>query len=154
MDVLITTKTQTIAGPTVSINCPLCKAASVPAESFEQIERLELFFVIPLFRLRNTFVRCTACGRQLIATVTTEEIANYSAEALSHYLVGRVSLVGKFLALASVVLCWVPIVGLVLGIVGILVNLRTVGWPRTLSWIGTGLSALLTMAAFVMMAME
>jgi hypothetical protein len=153
MDILITTKTQTRPGPTIKINCPLCSATSVSAESFEQIDRLGLFYVIPLFRLRNTFVKCSACGKQLIAKVTTDEIANYSADDLSHFLAGRVSLISRFLALASVLLCWAPIVGLALGIVGILANLRSIGWPRTLSWIGTALSAVVTIAFFVLLAM-
>lgn len=152
VDILITTKTQKTPGPTVTVNCPLCNATSVSAESFEQMDHLSLFYVIPLFRLRNTFVRCSACGKQLTANITIDEIADYSADELSYYLAGRVFLISRFLAVASVLLCWVPIVGLVLGICAVVANLRTVGCLRTLSWIGAVLSALVTIALVAILA--
>jgi hypothetical protein len=45
-------------------------------------------------------------------------------------------------------------VGLGLGIAAILANLRTVGWPKTLSWIGMILSSLVTIAFLVLLALH
>jgi len=86
--------------------------------------------------------------------VTIGELANYSADDLSHHLSGRVYLVSKFLAIAGVLLCWMPFVGLGIGIAGVLANLRTVGWPRTMSWIGTILSSLIMIAFLVLLAFQ
>lgn len=154
MSIVITTTTQTIAGPTVAIHCPHCESKSVSAESFEQVDHLGLFYVIPLFRHHNTFLKCTSCGKQSIVKLSIDELEGLSSDDISQFLVGRVPLISKFLALASVALCWAPVVGLVLGVFGILANLKTIGWPKTVSWIGTALSAVVTIAFFVILALD
>jgi hypothetical protein len=140
MSILITTTTQKNPGPTIRMNCPQCLAKEAPAESFEQIDRVGLFYVIPLFQIRNTFVTCGKCRRQSICKVTTAEIANFSADDLSDYLVRRVPLVCQFLAVASVLLSVAPFAGPLLGIVAVLANWRTIGWPKTVSRVGLGMS--------------
>jgi hypothetical protein len=47
MDLILTTKSQQNPGPDISINCPLCDATEAPAESFEQVDELGLFWLIP-----------------------------------------------------------------------------------------------------------
>lgn len=153
MSILLTTKTQQIPGPTVDINCPHCAASSVASASHEQVDRLGLFYIIPLFGLRNTFIRCGACGKQLTSKLRIDEIANYSADDLSHFLAGRVLLVNVFLAVASVLLFWAPIVGLILGVIAVLLNRRAAPWLRTLSWVGMSLSAVITVAVVILLIM-
>jgi len=154
MQILITTRSEHIPGPTIVMHCPLCNANSVPADSYEQIDRLGLFWVIPLLRVRNTFVQCSACGKKSIAKVTTNEIADYSADELSYYLTGYISIVARFLAIASLLLFWAPAIGLVLGISAVLANLRTVGWPRMMSWVGAILSGIVTIGLLVLSVLD
>ena len=149
---LITARTQKTPGPTVTINCPLCRAASAPAESFDQLDHLRLLDLVPLFRVRNTFLRCGACGKQLTAKAGIDQIANLSTDELSRSLAGRVSLISMFLAVASVLLCWMPILNLALAVIAILANLRTRGWPRTVSWIGGGLAVLVSLLFVLVLA--
>ena len=154
MDILITSKTQKIPGPSVQINCPACHADNVQAESLKQVDQLGLFYIIPLFRLTNTFVTCTACRREMMSAVSIDEIENISPLDLSSHLSVRVSFVSKAVAVLSILLFFMPIVGLILGVLSILLNLRTVGWPKTLSYVSTVLAAIVTFGLMILLALN
>ena len=153
MDVLINSRIQKTPGPTVTINCPACNAKSAPAESMHQVDQLELFYLLPIMKLRNTFVTCHECNKQLICSAPFDELDGLSVDDLSQHLVHHVSIIKKFLALASVLLCWAPFVGLVMGCISLAVNWRTTGWPKTLSYVGIGANALLTAALMIFIAL-
>jgi len=137
-------RVQRSPGPTVTIHCPVCNARDVSAESYEQLEHLRLFYVIPLLKIRNTFVRCSACAAESIAEIGIEEIGSRSADELVCFLAGRVSLVSRFLAIVSILLFWVPLVGLALSVCALLANRRTIGWPKAVSIVATVLAAIFT----------
>lgn len=149
MALFVSVKVRKQHGPTVLIDCPLCLASSVPASSSEQVDDLMVLHVIPVFRLRNTFVTCSACNQELISKIARAELADYSASQLSHSLAVRGSFVGSFLSLACLILCWVPAVGLVLGIIAVWLNRRAVGWPRTASRIGLSVAGVITVVLTV-----
>ncbi len=153
MDVLINTRITKIPGPTVTIDCPACKAKSVNGESVRQVDQLELFYLLPFMKLRNTFVTCHECNKQLICTAPFDELGELSVDDLSQHLVHHVSIINKFLALASVLLCWVPFVGLLLGCISLAVNWRITGWTKKLSYIGIGASAVLTAAFMIILSL-
>ena len=139
---------------TFLIDCPACGKDSVPSVWVENQEVLKLFHLIPIYTHRTIFVTCGACRRQLISKISIDDAARMSAKDISLYLTIRESLVGKFLALTSVALFWAPMIGPVLGILGIFMNRRSVAWARTLSWTATVLSLLLTAAILLLMAFE
>jgi hypothetical protein len=60
------------------------------------------------------------------------------------------SLVGRVLALLSILLFCAPFLGFVLGVAAILINSRDGGWSRTVGWIATGLSLVVTIAFVVL----
>ena len=154
MHIMMTAKSRRTAGPTVPINCPHCKGNSVRAESFEQVDHVMLFHVIPLFRLRNTFLKCTSCGRMSIAKLSIDELKGYSCDAISQFIVAYVPLVNRFVPIASVLLCWAPVVGLALGVFGIILNRKTNGWLKRISWIGTALSVVPTIFSLVALLLQ
>jgi hypothetical protein len=54
---------------------------------------------------------------------------------------GREStLVGRTLCLAALLVCWVPLLGIVPALVAAGLNVRTTEWPRRASWIGLGVA--------------
>lgn len=58
--------------------------------------------------------------------------------------------VGRVIALLSLLLICAPIINLILASIGVAMNRRDTGWPRLASWIGFCL-ALLTTVAFVVL---
>ncbi len=154
MYLLITTKTRRTPGPVVEIHCPMCGANSVAAQSFEQLETIGLFYVIPLLWFRNTFVRCSACGKDSVSKIKIDELERYSADDLTHFLARRTSFISKFMAVASLIICWIPFVGLAFAVIAVLSNLRSNGWPRTLSWVSTIIATLVMVAVSVLLLLE
>jgi hypothetical protein len=152
MDVLITTRSQKIPGPELEINCPKCGASRTSAASYEQRDALSLFFIIPLFTVTNTFVKCAACGAKLTSRLSIDELQPHSAAEVSPYLSHEVSFVVKFLAIASILLFIAPIVGLVLAVLTVILSLRSGGWPRTLGIVALVLSGFVTISLFVLLA--
>jgi serine/threonine protein kinase len=54
----------------------------------------------------------------------------------------RGSLVGRAVAVLSVLLCCMPLIGFLLALVAVVMNLRSVGWPRSVSCVAAGISLL------------
>jgi hypothetical protein len=50
------------------------------------------------------------------------------------------TLVGRFLALLSILISWAPFVNLAVALIALLVNARVAGWPRIVSFLGLVLS--------------
>jgi hypothetical protein len=63
------------------------------------------------------------------------------------------SLVGRVLALVSILLFCLPPLGLGLGIAAVVMNRRVVGWPRTVSWIAMSLSVILSIAFVIVLVL-
>jgi hypothetical protein len=57
--------------------------------------------------------------------------------------------VGRFLAILSIGLFFMPLVGLGLPVISLLVNRRVSGWPRTISVVALVLAALVTVVFIV-----
>jgi hypothetical protein len=152
MSILITSRSTKTPGPMININCPACQATEVPADSLQQVDRLELFYLIPFFQLKNTFVTCSACRKQLISSADINEMANLSAADLSQHLVSHVSFVNKAVAILAIAMCWVPIIGLGLGLLGVALNWKTTGWTKTLSLISVIVGAVILGVFFILLA--
>ena len=137
-----TSKTQRKNGPTIRIHCPGCGERDTPADTFEVVERIKLY-LIPLPTQRERQVICRWCGAAWVTHLQLEELATLSADELITYLVPRVSIVVYFLAIASVLLFCMPVVGLVLGIAGLVGSWKSGGLAYRLSISGIVLTVLL-----------
>lgn len=91
-------------GPEIAINCPMC-GARVLAQTYEQLEKLTLFFFIPVVKVRNTLVTCPNCSEELISKISIDEIADLSAEIIEASLKMRCSFAASALAVLSI-LVW------------------------------------------------
>lgn len=129
-------------GPDVQMNCPGCGSVAL-ARTYEREEKIRVYHV-PFLTQREVYVECKRCRMVRLATVPLAELDRYSADELDAHLHERVSIIVKFLALASLVLFCVPFVGLIIGLSALLASYRTGGWPRAVSVIGVLLSLVLT----------
>ncbi len=89
------------------------------------------------------WVVCSACKARLFSKVSGSELATRTADQLVGVVVPRVGLVKQFWAVASILLAIAPLVGIIVAIIAYLVNRKSVGWPRTVSKIGLGISGFL-----------
>jgi hypothetical protein len=117
------------------INCAKCGAQNVAASCYDLRENVNVI-------IRNTtaWVTCSACGTDLYSKFPSDQIIGRSAEELGGIIIWRVSLVGRFLAILSVCLGILPIVGLAIAVAAIALNWRHRGWPKILSIVGLGLA--------------
>src|SRR5690606_22827155 len=94
-------------------------------------ERPVLLRLVPLPASRHIFIRCSACGRDLLAQARDlEELYDLSPQELLGQLQPYVSGVGRFLVVAALVLFWLPFVAPLLAIGGFMMTRRHRGWRR------------------------
>jgi hypothetical protein len=76
-----------------------------------------------------------------------------ASEGLPEHLVNTScrpsGLVGRVLALLGLLLCWTPFLGLVLNLIGILVNRKTDDWSLVVSKVGLVFSAFVTTVTLI-----
>lgn len=152
MGVWITTHREQTLGPDLKINCPKCGALDTSAASYELRDQLKLLFVIPLFKLTNTYVSCAACGTALTSRLSIDELRTHSPSDISHFLSYEISLVVKFLAILSLLLLIAPLVGFVLAILTVVLSRKSGGWPRTIGIVALLLSGIVTIPLVVLLA--
>jgi hypothetical protein len=79
-----------------------------------------------------------------------------SNDLLSHFdarpVARRSDLVGRFLAIAGILLCWTPFLGLVLNLIGLIVNWRTEDWARKTSMAGSVIGGVIAVGMAILMA--
>ncbi len=102
-------------------------------------------YFIPLLTQREICVRCLSCDSVQLSRLPLSELGKFSAAELQPWLYQRVSIIAKFIALASILLFCAPFVGLALGIIGLIMNFRSGGWPRAVSIVAIVLAAPITL---------
>ena len=144
-------RSQHLPGPSVSISCPVCKATPVPAQSYQQVDRMMALRFIPLFSWKTTYVKCSACKKKLNTKLHIEDLRRCTLEEVSPTLklAGYTGIAGVTLLILTLLLCWLPVVGLLFGIAAVLGN-RNKGLARTLSWIGASLGLISTVLVYVL----
>ena len=96
-------------GPSVEVNCPKC-GQFCEATSLEITEWVKLFIVIPILRLRNTYLKCTSCGKTRHIKARPHDLPYLTTEDLDEMLAGaQASFLTSFFAILAVSLCWLPV---------------------------------------------
>lgn len=131
-------------GPDVSVDCLWCGRQSVQAQTRRETGWLTLFHLVPFFRIRNVFVRCSACGKDMIAKCPLADLSSSNPVTLRHHLIKSQPFVGLVCIWLGVLLCWAPGIGLIPAVIGFFYR-NEFGRPlRTLSAVGLLLSVLTT----------
>lgn len=131
-------------GPEVEIHCPQC-GQFCEATSLEITEWFKMFYIIPLFQLRNTYLTCTHCRKTVLVKARLDELPSITQEDLDDMLTGtQASFLTSFYAILALSLCWLPMIGLVPAIISIILSRRITGWQKMVSYIALGLSLVVT----------
>jgi len=64
------------------------------------------------------------------------------------------SVITRFFAVLTVLLCWAPVVGLILGGIAWFLNRNVHGWPKTVSRVGTIIALLITGLAILVVSLS
>ena len=153
----VVTRTTTVEGPRLKLNCPNCEARGIAAGSADVTAKEFLFGVIPVTTNHWATITCGACQRSFRLRNPTSELAAMTPEQLSELAASRgMAYTGnliKFCILISVVLGIFPFVGLIFALIGLIgTHNRRTKW-RIAAWVGLIISLLssgLGLAAILM----
>lgn len=153
MTIVFGIRTRNAPGPSITFDCPHCGKAATTATTADRTESVSLFHIVPLFSLRNTFVTCGACKRQLLATLPASDPARLAPSQVARYVAGRVSFVTKCVVVLSLFLFWAPLIGLILSLAGLWAGWKHKGWIRTTATVTTIASVVVTLLViFILIA--
>jgi hypothetical protein len=127
---------------TVSIHCPVCHRQGVEGRIIEMRETLMENLVIPVSTHTTWWVVCSGCETRLYSELPAQELVKRTPDQLVGVIRPRVSLIRKFLAITALGLALAPGLGLVMGLIGWAANRKSIGWPKTVSRVGLGVSVL------------
>ncbi len=129
----------------LSLLCPICQGSPVVAKAWEKHERLMLMHLVPLGPpMITTWVKCPGCRNTFLSAKRLEELLELPPADAAKALTLRASLPAQFLAVASIALCWIPIVGAGIGLVALAPELASRTWTRKASQIGVLLGLMIT----------
>jgi hypothetical protein len=137
---------RTLAGPSIVIHCAACNVPDAPATTYQYGERLAILHVIPLTPYSQTnYVKCERCGEAFVSPIALTELPYLEPGELHRLLRRRVGLVEMFLAVAAIILSWIPFVGLVMSLIALAVNgWRKNHWTRPVSRVAAVISVVVT----------
>lgn len=141
-------------GPEVSVDCLWCSRQAVRAETRRETGFVTLFYIVPVFPVRNVFVRCTACRKEMIARCSWADIARSSPVTLQHHLIKSQSFVGLVCILLGLLLCWAPMIGLIPAVIGFVYRSQFGSGMKRLSKIGLICSLLTTVIGVAAMLLS
>lgn len=131
-------------GPEVAVDCLWCGRQSVKGQTRRETGWLTLVHLVPVFRIRNVFVRCSSCGKEMLAKCSLADLAHINPVTLQHHLSKSQPFVGRVCIWLGVLLCWAPMVGAIPAVIGFFYRNEFGRAMRTLSWIGLSVSLLTT----------
>ncbi len=133
----------------MSIDCPACGAAGVPGLSYQIEERAYFVFVH-----RTAWVVCSACGRHLFSRLLLDDLLGQLPHQISDHLVLRDSLPGRLMAICAMILSPTPALGLIVAVIAVLINRKSLGWPKKISYIGLAISLIFNLLFAVLLLNE
>jgi hypothetical protein len=133
-------------GPVVTFQCARCKNL-VTGSSRKRDERVYALGFIPTVSKTTTYVTCGGCKADFLSKLNLSELEQHKGVDISRYLYLTNSLVTLVLVVASAMLFWTPIVGLILAGIAVAITWKySGGWMKMLSRIALGLAVLVSIA--------
>ena len=73
MHFLLGTTAKDLRGPGLAVDCLWC-GKQTNAHSWQRVEWLTLFHILPVIPFKTVFVKCTSCDKDMLAACTLEEL--------------------------------------------------------------------------------
>lgn len=132
----------------VVFDCPQCRAERVRGTAYDLRETVRVATRVPQWGWSSHWVRCSKCRAELYSKVRAEDLLGASPTTVNERVWSYQPLTKRFLAIASLVMSWTPVIGVIVAIVATAINATTRGWPRWLSVIGLILATSFNLAMF------
>lgn len=132
----------------VVFDCPHCRAERVRGTAYDLRETVRVAERLPRWGWSSHWVRCSHCRAELYSKVCAEDMQGASPTTVNERVWSYQPLTKRFLAIASLMMSWTPVIGVILAIVATFANVKTRGWPRWVSVIGLVLAAGFNLAMF------
>ena len=132
----------------VVFDCPHCRAERVRGTAYDLRETVRVTDRVPKWGWSSHWVRCSKCRTELYSKVRAEDLQGASPTTVNQRVSSYQPLTQRFLAIASLVMCWTPLIGLLLSIIATAANAKTRGWPRWMSIVALILSVATNLAMF------
>lgn len=132
----------------VVFDCPKCRAERVRGMAYTLRETIRFGERVPPWGWSSHWVRCSECSAELQADCDSEDFKRASPATVNKNVHAYFGLHNRFLALAGLAFSWAPLVGLLVSIAAMAMNLKTRGWPRIVSVVALGLTAIYNAALF------
>jgi hypothetical protein len=133
-------------GRDLIIHCPKCKNQNVRGVAWEHVERHHMV------THRTNWVKCLNCNTSLYCPCSLDELIGLSPEEIAKIIYYRKSLIDYFLVTAALVLCILPVIGLVMSAISLAVNSRHGGWLKRLSLIAFCISMPVTLVSLIVLS--
>jgi hypothetical protein len=114
---------------TVVFDCPHCRSQG-RGTAYDLRETIRVSNRVPRWGWQSHWVRCARCNAELHADCAAEDLHGVSPKTVNEHVRTYVTFPRRVLALSSLLLCWTPVVGVIVSVVSLLANLKTRGWPR------------------------
>lgn len=153
MQIGYTVVTTTAEAPVV-IDCPACASAGVSSTATETIELVKLLGLIPILKLRNTWVECSHCRKTCVSSARLERLSGALPAEVAPFLRYRPSMAAKLLSILALLSSIVPGLGLVVAGVSMFVGRGTRGWPAMLNVLSMILACTVTVSVVVLLVIS
>jgi hypothetical protein len=144
---------QKITGPSVRFSCPKCRRVT-SGSAYQLADTILLLHFLPLSHSTNTYCVCGDCGTALQSRVEFSDLQRMEGLQIDEFLFYSPSFVYRFLAVTSVLICWAPVVGLVVAAIALYGTHRFQGWPKKFAIFSCVIGSVISVVAIVGLAME
>ena len=142
---IVESTSERIEGPGIELHCPTCNRET-PALCYELDESVKVLGTGPWLHSRNTWLQCTRCGERRLSQVPPRRLKTLNTWQMSQLVGGSVPPRAQQLTIAALVLCLVPIVGVIAGFIAVLDTLKVTQWQRMASRAALGLALAISLA--------
>ena len=130
-------------GPSITFDCPRCRREGVVGTSYEERRQDKYLGIIPLPASYRTWVTCSACKRTIPSSVVADRLVGLTPEELKKVIRPQADFIQKFMAGTAILLCPIPMLGLIFATFAVLCNALTPSGSRKLSLIALGISVVI-----------
>lgn len=133
---------------TVNFECPHCRSKG-SGTAYDLRETIRVSNRVPRWGWQSHWVRCAKCKVELHADCCAEDFVGASPALVNQHVRPYVSFPRRVLAVASLILCWTPGVGVILALISLGANFKTRSWTRWVSAIAVVLAVGVNIAMFI-----